>query len=119
MIVSNQRVLCNQTNMRMRITLYVQAGNDIKSQYGTVVVELASGEMQEVEFGNLRNNTLSGVRINPLPWDPADTYYAQVVRRDDPVDRWLNCFDHIEISIELLQRLLSHRDDRRAGPVAG
>ena len=104
----NRRLLANRTNMNLRITVYVQAGADLNALYGTVNVDLHRGDMEEVEYGNLRNNVLSGLRINPLPLDPRDTYYATVQTRGDAIDQWLNASDNVEITVERLQQLNSH-----------
>ena len=110
--MSNQRLLCNSTNMQLSVTLYIQAGGNLNSMYGSVNVDLEPGEARDVEFGDLRNNMLSALRINPLPWDPRETYYALVKRRNDFMDRWLNHHDHIDISVEALDHLMSHTNAR-------
>lgn len=100
--MKNKRVINNLTNMTLMITLYVQAGNDLKSIYGTLNVEIKPGDSSEVEYGDLRNGYLMGLRVTPQPADPFETYYAVVKQRDDAIDNWLNKADAIDITIERL-----------------
>jgi len=106
--VRNKRLINNLTNMTMMVTLYVQANNDLNSIYGTLNVTLQPSESEEVEYGDLRNGYLLGLRISPLPVDPVETYYAQVKQRGDAIDKWLNTADSIDITIERLHSLDSH-----------
>lgn len=106
--VKNKRLMNNLTNMTMMITLYVQAGNDMNNIYGTLNITLQPSESIEVEYGDLRNGYLLGLRVNPLPADPVETYYAMVKQRGDVVDSWLNNSDAIDITIQRLRSMDSH-----------
>lgn len=103
--MKNKRLINNLTNMSLKATLYVQAANDLKAIYGTLNVDLNSGESTEVEYGDLRNGYLLGLRINPIPFDPIDTYYAVVRHRGDAVDAWLNNSVSIDITVEHLHAM--------------
>lgn len=106
--MKNKRLINNQTNMTMTATLYVQAGNDLKRIYGTLNIDLRPGESREVEYGDLRNGYLLGLRVTPQPADPVEVYYAVVTRRGDAVDIWLNDEDALDITIERLHGMDSH-----------
>ena len=101
----NTRFISNQTAMPLLITLYIQAGNDISRIYGSVNAELQAGETRAVEFGNLRNNVLIGLRVNPIPLVPEQSYCGAVHKRGDDVDVWLNSLDTLGISLTSFNRL--------------
>lgn len=98
----NKRLVNNMTNMTMMITLYVQAGNDLKSIYGTLNITLQTNESRVIEYGDLRNGYLLGAHITPSHAKTIETYYALVRHRGDAVDNWLNKSDAIDITIERL-----------------
>jgi hypothetical protein len=100
--MKNKRMINNLTNMSLIVTLYVQAGNNLKSIYGTLNVDIKPGASSEVEYGDLRNGYLMGLRVSPQPDDPLETYYAVVKQRDDIIDNWLNKTNAIDITIERL-----------------
>lgn len=104
----NKRLINNLTNMTMTATLYVQANGDLNNIYGTLNITLQPNESKEIEYGDLRNNYLLGIRINPLPADPVETYYALVKQRNDGIDNWLNNLDAINITVERLHSMDSH-----------
>lgn len=106
--MKNKRLMNNLTNMTLMVTLYIQAGNDINNIYGTLNITLQPNESLEVEYGDLRNGYLLGMRANPLPADPMETYYAMVKQRGDEVDGWLNNSDAIDITIQRLHSMDSH-----------
>lgn len=103
--MQNQRDISNETNLMLGVTLYIQKESNINSIYGTINLTLKPGQVDTVEFGNLRNNTLVAIRICPLPVTPTETYSGQVAERADFIDRWLNNSPTIEITLEALQKL--------------
>ncbi len=105
----NQRLINNLTNMTIKATLYIQENNNLNNIYGTVNITLQANESREVEYGDLRNNFLLGLRIYPLPEDLIETYYAVVKQRGDSIDTWLNNSDTIDITIKRLHSLDSHQ----------
>jgi len=103
----NTRIVDNQTNMSVRITLFIQAGSNTDELHGTVNLNLSPGETQSVSYGDLRNNFLSGMKLSPLPVEPTDTYYCRVTERGDEVDAWLNNSDTIDLNVERLNKMES------------
>lgn len=106
--MKNKRLINNLSNMTIMITLYIQANNDLHSIYGTLNITLQPSEYREVEYGDLRNGYLLGLRVIPLPADAVETYYALVKQRGDTIDGWLNTSDTIDITIERLHSMDSH-----------
>jgi hypothetical protein len=106
--VKNRRLINNLTGMSMMATLYVQANNDLNSIYGTLNITLQPSESMEVEYGDLRNGFLLGLRVKPVPTGVVEAYYFQVKQRGDVVDNWLNNADAIDITMEYLHNMDSH-----------
>ena len=103
----NTRIIDNQTNMSMDLTLYIQAGSQPDKVHGTLNISLSPGELKEITFGNLRNNVLAAMKLSTLPGDLADTYYCRVARQGDEIDSWLNQSDSIDLNLERLQKMES------------
>jgi hypothetical protein len=93
--------------MSVSLTLFIQAGNDAEKLHGTLNLTLSPGEIQAVNYGDLRNNSLSGMKLKPLPGDPTDSYYCRVKERGDEVDAWLNHSETIDLNSGRLQKMES------------
>ena len=106
--MENKRLINNLTNLTLKATLYVQAGNDLKNIYGTLNINLYPGESREIEYGDLRNSYLLGMKVDPLPFNSGDVYVSIVNQRGDDVDTWLNNSFSIDITIQQLQRMNAH-----------
>ena len=105
----NTRTLHNQTKMSFLTTLFINEGSNPEKLYGTINVTLEPGEMKSVNYGDLRNCFLAGMRLSALPDDYKDTYYCRVARRGDDVDRWLNEAETIELQVPRLKLMNSFR----------
>lgn len=103
----NTRILDNQTNLSLQITLFIQAGNNLRDLHGTINVDLLPGEAKSVSYGDLRNCFLSGLKLSPLPYDSTDSYYCRVYHRTDTIDNWLNNSNTIEITANRIAKLES------------
>ncbi|SMF19802.1 hypothetical protein SAMN02745866_01220 [Alteromonadaceae bacterium Bs31] len=110
----NTRIVENQMNMSVQITLFIQAGSNTNDLHGTVYLTLPPGDSQSVTYGDLRNSFLSGMKLSPLPYDPTDTYYCRVKERGDDMDTWLNHSHTIEVTPDCLQRMESAQLFKRA-----
>lgn len=106
--MENKRLINNLTNMVLKATLYIQAGNDLKNIYGTLNINLHPGESREIEYGDLRNSYLLGLKIDPLPIDSGDVYFSVVHQRGDDIDIWLNDSFSIDITIKQLKQMNVH-----------
>ena len=93
----NTRTFHNQTAHELWLTLFIQCGSDIQQLYGTVNHHLKPNEIKTVQYGDLRNCFLMGMRLKPILPGNDEQYFCRVNTRQDDIDLWLNDNDSVAI----------------------
>ncbi len=105
--MSYTRTLCNETNLTLDVTLYIQAGSDPSKLYGTLNVLIPSMQSMDIAYGDLRNSFLSGLRVCPSPADPLDALHCRVIKSGDDIAKWLNGYDTLYLNADRLMKMES------------
>ena len=84
------RLIQNDTDLALSITLYIQRGSDPSALLGTLNVEVPALATVETQYGDLHNSFLCGIRIKARPAAQIGEVRAYVYQAGDPVDQWLN-----------------------------
>ena len=105
--VSYCRTVCNETHLRLEVTLYIQAGANPNKLYGTLNISIPAQESMEVAYGDLRNSFLCGLRVAASPVDPIEYWHCRVSQVGDDVDQWLNDSGTLYFTAERLKSMES------------
>jgi len=96
------RMVRNETCLTLWVTLYIQAGSNPGELFGTQNIRLSGYDCAEVNYGDLNNSFLYGIRLLPLPGDLLDSYYCHINRPGDDIDQWLNAGESLVLTQERL-----------------
>jgi len=93
-----RKQVVNNTEFDLSITLFVRKGANINAkEFGTVCFDIDAGSIEEIEYGNLQNGYLNGIRL-AAKVDGSDVCYMEMVSDENcALDQRLNCSDTISI----------------------
>lgn len=88
--MSNARIIANETDCYLMVTLCIQKGGDHGQLHGTVKFSLKPGESRSIAYGDVRNCLLSGLVIRSETEGKCIVRTGLVEKSGDTLDIWLN-----------------------------